>query len=102
MGTDQNKIIINIYDKGGNPIAAIPVVEANLAYRDGDQESGAEEIKTLPIRELHFTMKLTLWQRFKIWWWFRKVRKESGLGRRRGRGKTDVMDSMNGIIGGAR
>lgn len=102
MGTDQNKIIINIYDKGGNPIAAIPAVEANLAYRDGDQESGAEEIKMLPIRELHFTMKLTLWQRFKIWWWFRKVRKESGLGRRRGRGKTDVMDSMNGIIGGAR
>ena len=75
MGTDKNKTIINIYDKDGNPIAAIPAVEANLAYRDGDQESEAEKIRTLPIWELHVTMKLTLWQRIKIWWWFRKVKK---------------------------
>lgn len=73
--TDHNKTIINIYDQDGNPFAAIPAVEVNMAYRDGDQESGYEEIKTLPIREIHLTMKLTLWQRINVWWWFRKVKK---------------------------
>ena len=75
METDHNKTIVNLYDMEGNPIAAIPAVEVNLAYRDGDQENEAEKIRTLPIRELHVTMKLTLWQRIKIWWWFRKVKK---------------------------
>ena len=75
MGTDQNKTIVNLYDMEGTPLAAIPAVEVNLAYRDGDRESGTEEIKTLPIWEIHLTMKLTLWQRIKVWWWFRKVKK---------------------------
>lgn len=74
METDHNKTIVNLYDMEGDPLAAIPAVEVNLAYRDGDQESGAEEIKTLPIREVHLTMKLTIWQRIKVWWWFRKVK----------------------------
>lgn len=74
MGTDQKKTIVNIYDMEGNPLASIPAVEVNLAYRDGDQENGTGDIKTLPIREMHFTMKLTLWQRIKVWWWFRKVK----------------------------
>ena len=38
METDHNKTIVNIYDMEGNPLAAIPAVEVNLAYRDGDQE----------------------------------------------------------------
>ena len=74
METDKGKTIINIYDKDGNPMGTIPVVQVNLDYRDEvDEESG--DLKTLPIREMHFNMKLTLWNRIKVWWWFRKVKK---------------------------
>lgn len=75
MGTDQNRTIINIYDKDGNPIAAIPNVEVNLSYNEKEDSEEIDGIKRLVNRELHFTMKLTLWQRIKIWWWFRKVMK---------------------------
>lgn len=75
MGTDQNGTIINIYDKDGNPIAAIPNVEVNLSYNEKADSEEIDGIKRLVNRELHFTMKLTLWQRIKNWWWFRKVKK---------------------------
>ena len=74
METDKGKTIINIYDKDGNPMGTIPVVQVNLDYRDEvDEESG--DLKTLPIQEIHFNMKLALWNRIKVWWWFRKVKK---------------------------
>lgn len=76
MQTDQNKTIINIYDKDGNPIAAIPNVEVNLSYNDKADSEEIDGIKRLVNRELHFTIKLSLWQRIKVWWWFRKVKKE--------------------------
>ena len=75
MGTDQNKTIINIYDKDGNQIAAIPNVEVNLSYNEKADSEEIDRIKRLVNCELHFTMKLTLWQRIKNWWWFRKVMK---------------------------
>lgn len=71
MQTDQNKTIINIYDKDGNPIAAIPNVEVNLSYNDKADSEEIDGIKRLVNRELHFTIKLSLWQRIKVWWWFR-------------------------------
>lgn len=74
-GGDQNKTIINIYDQDGNPIAAIPNVEVNLSYNEKSDSEKIDRIKTWVNRELHFTMKLTLWQRIKIWRWFRKVKK---------------------------